>query len=220
MSSVIFLRNVFKSYNHKLIFRDLSLELSSGTLTLIAGPNGAGKSTLLHMMAGLARPTKGTIQLQSNASVGFLGHASSFYPELTAEENLAFWARINNISGMDTDDVLKRTGLSAHAGTIVGFFSRGMAQRLNFARILLLKPALILLDEPFTGIDSDYAKILRQEIINLKMAGTAIAMVSHALTTDIGLADMLAVIKNHRLEYYPQPENYLSLEKCSGAAAI
>lgn len=201
MSAPITLSNVSLFYNEKLILRGFSFSGLEGTLTLVTGANGAGKSSLLRLMAGLERPDIGAIRLRPNLRLAYLGHPTFIYPDLTARQNLAFWAKVHAIANPRAaiEDVLARTGLTAIADERTGSFSRGMAQRLNFSRCLMLEPELFLLDEPFTGLDRDSQAIMRAELGRLRQSGACLYLVSHALAEDSRLADEVFCIRDRRL---------------------
>ena len=155
------LDRVAKLYGAKVIFKDVSCAFASGSVSLLVGGNGAGKSTLMRIMAGLSRPSAGSVRLAESGPraegprLGYLGHATFLYPGLTALENLAFWRTAHGLrlSGAGLSAMLERVGLAAHAHERAGIFSRGMAQRLNLARVLMLEPDLLLLDITMPEID-------------------------------------------------------------------
>ncbi|MDQ4148445.1 MAG: ABC transporter ATP-binding protein [Actinomycetota bacterium] len=137
------------------------IEVSSGDTVALYGPNGSGKSTLLKLFAGLLRPTSGRVLIEGEpprsvrARIGYLGHETYLYPHLTAEENLAFYARLYGIDGNRPRGLLEAVGMAARAGALVHRLSRGEKQRIALARALLHDPDYLLLDEPFTGLDEE-----------------------------------------------------------------
>ena len=171
------LAGIGKLFGARAVLRNISFEVHPGTVTLLVGANGAGKTTLLKIMAGLARPTVGTVERYcEDGGLGYLGHATFIYPGLTALENLAFWSGMH---GNPTDkatlsEALARVELAPFAEERAGTFSRGMAQRLNLARILLQSPPLLLLDEPGTGLDVRSLAILHREIAASRDRGAGI----------------------------------------------
>ena len=195
MTPKISLSRLGKFYGRKPVLRDISREFSG--ITLITGANGAGKSTLLRIIAGLCRPDAGTVSLFG--TVGYLAHATFLYPGLTARENLAFWAGGHGLGNVDLDGLLARVGLEKSAHERVRVFSRGMAQRLNLARILMLGPDILLLDEPATGLDVQSRTFLQEEIGRAAKAGACILMVSHE-EDDAAIADHVLAIRKGRLE--------------------
>ena len=198
------LAGIGKLFGARAVLRNISLEVHPGTVTLLVGPNGAGKTTLLRIMAGLARPTVGTVErLYEDGGLGYLGHATFIYPGLTALENLAFWSGMH---GKPTDRAtlsaaLGRVELSPFAEERAGTFSRGMAQRLNLARILLQSPALLLLDEPGTGLDVRSLAMLHREIAAARDRGAGVVWISHDVAGDAARADRIIAIENRTLGY-------------------
>ena len=199
---VLSLDRVAKFYGDKPVLREVSLSLAAGQVLLVAGENGAGKSTLLKVMAGLSRPSAGTVrQGVDQARVAYLGHATFLYPRLTALENLRFWARIYGVPGDEAalSAALERVGLAAAGHEEAGAFSRGMAQRLSLARVFLTAPQLIFLDEPGTGLDVRSRDVLRAEIRAARDRGAALVWVSHALAEDLACADLVLTLEKGRV---------------------
>jgi heme exporter protein A len=201
------LENIAKVYGERPIIRGVSLELTHGQTLLLTGANGAGKTTLLKIMAGLVQPDSGqlTLELAAGEQVGYLGHQTCIYPELSGLENLSFWARMYDLRGSRATllELLERLGLSAFADEKAGTYSRGMAQRLNLARVLLVKPALLLLDEPATGLDARSRQTLEREIAQAQKAGAGIVWISHQPEADAAKADEVALLENGRLSIKP-----------------
>ncbi len=196
------LRGVTKAFGPRLLFRRIDVALMPGTLSLLAGANGAGKSTLMRIMAGLTRPDAGTVMRRvSDDKLGYMAHATFLYPGLDAEENLMFWARA---AGLDqpaerTKKALETVGLSRHAHERAGIFSRGMAQRLNLARLLLAEPSLILLDEPATGLDVSSRRMLMDLMLQERDKGSAVLWISHNTDDDARHADRILTLENRSL---------------------
>ena len=211
------LRDIARFYGPRLIFKDVSLAVRRGSVTLLAGANGAGKSTLLKIMAGLLLPSAGEVvphraETGTEPRIGYLGHQTFLYPELSALENLRFWARMYASALPDSSfvDILERLELAPFAEEKAGFFSRGMAQRLNLARVFLLKPDILLLDEPGTGLDARSAAILYREVAAARTAGTGVVWITHSPAEDALRADMVALLEGKGLRFYGPAVDFLS----------
>ncbi|MEZ6854426.1 ABC transporter ATP-binding protein [Halodesulfovibrio aestuarii] len=211
------LDKVAKFYGNRLIIKDVSCTVEPGTVTILAGPNGAGKSTLLKIMAGLSEPTAGEVKLTvENDSIGYVGHQTFIYPDLSALENLSFWSSLH---GQKNDEdtllaALDRVELKRFAFERAGCFSRGMAQRLNLARVFLLQPSLILLDEPGTGLDVRSMSILHNEIAAAKERGAGLVWISHSVASDLVRADKVLAIRDKKVEYFGEAQGYTPEAVC------
>ena len=211
------LDKVAKFYGTKLIIKDVTCTVEAGTVTILAGPNGAGKSTLLKIMAGLARPSAGTVECSAgDAGVGYVGHQTFIYPDLSAMENLSFWSSVHdlNIGENELLEALERVELKRFAFERAGTFSRGMAQRLNLARVFLLNPSLILLDEPGTGLDVRSMSILHTEIAAARERGAGLVWISHSVAADLVRADKVLAIRDKRVDYYGPASGYTPEAVC------
>lgn len=205
MAALLELVHVTKLYGEKIVFKNVCHAFEAGSVTLLTGDNGSGKSTLLRVMAGLSLPLEGEVRraalLESRGGIGYVGHATFLYPALTALENLAFWNRAYgmNLSRGELLAGLEHVGLVLQAHERVGVFSRGMEQRLNLARVFLQKPALLLLDEPGTGLDQRSLGLLQQEIIAARDRGACVVLISHDIPRDAPLADERLLLNRGRL---------------------
>jgi heme exporter protein A len=156
-----------RRYGAKRVLRGVDLEVEQGGFTLVTGRNGSGKTTLLRLVAGLAAPTAGTLEVDvERGQLGYLGHEPLVYRELTAIENLRLYARLYRVPepreriGM----LLARFVLWDARNQRAGSYSRGMMQRLALCRALLHEPELLLLDEPYSGLDTEGAELLDREL--------------------------------------------------------
>lgn len=198
-------RGVGKFFGSKLVLKGVSCAAGPGEALLVVGGNGAGKTTLLKILAGLARASAGEVVLgAAPEKVAYLGHATFLYPRLSAEANLLFWGRMYGLapSAADINAVLERVGLARVGAEPAGTFSRGMAQRLNLARVFLIGPSLVFLDEPGTGLDPASQNLLRREIATLKAGGAAIVWVSHHLSADLPFAESVLHLQDAGAAYY------------------
>lgn len=190
--ALVVLRGVAKFHGERLVFKSLDLEIRPGRVLLVVGANGAGKTTLLKVMAGLSKPTAGVVEHPAGrGTLAFLGHQTFLYEDATARENLRFWTGLAglDLSLRELDAVLEQVGLAAFADERAGNFSRGMAQRLNLARVFCLDPALVFLDEPDTGLDARSRAMLAAGIARFRDSGRAVVWVSHHVERDRALAD-------------------------------
>jgi heme exporter protein A len=184
--------------------------LGAGEFLTVFGPNGAGKSTLLRILGGGLRPTSGEVLIggrplrggegDAAARIGMLSHQGFLYGHLTAVENLRFFGRLYALDDLDKriPERLDAVGLLPRGDDPVGTFSRGMRQRLALARTLLHDPELVLLDEPYTGLDAHAADVLRGVLEALKDGRRTVVLVTHALAQGLHLADRVAVQVNGR----------------------
>ena len=187
------------------VLRGVDLSVRAGELQVIAGPNGAGKTTLLRTLAGLSRPSAGTVSVFGHSlrehpeyrrELGLLSHASILYDDLTPRENLVFAGRLYHLQSPEAaaDQALAAVGLTHRAGDPVRRLSRGMVQRVAIARALLHQPRVLLLDEPFTGLDvPSTVRVL--EVLRAQLAaGRALILVTHNLAEVWSLATRISVL--------------------------
>jgi len=204
-------RGLERSFGHVRALRGVDFALDAGDSLAVFGPNGAGKTTLLRILAGLLRPHKGEVLLDGaplertdaahRRRVGLIAHYSLLYDGLTAAENLAFYARLYGLS--DREALVTRTlegvGLADRAGDAVGTFSRGMVQRMAIARALLHEPRIVLLDEPFSGLDQRAAATLRELLMRLRAERRTMVLVTHNIDEGLELATHVAIQVGGRL---------------------
>ena len=156
-------RSLGRRFGAKRVIRDLDLDVAAGGFLVVTGPNGSGKSTLLALLAGLLAPTEGELDVEPGRErIGYLAHEPLVYRELTALENLDLYGRLYHVSERreTIGALLERFGLWEARHERVGSFSRGMQQRLALCRTLLHGPDLLLLDEPYSGLDADAAGLV------------------------------------------------------------
>lgn len=183
------LENIDKRYGGLYALRRVSLEIAAGECVVLAGRNGSGKTTLLRVAARLVRPSSGSITFLDNnkgaiagaSQTGFVAHATMVYDELTAEENLVLFARLLGIAepAARAGTLLAEVGLAERRSSLVRTFSRGMRQRMAIARALLNEPAVLLLDEPATGLDPQGVSWLAMTLRQIRDAGRTIVMSMH-----------------------------------------
>lgn len=188
----------------------VSLRLERGACLALFGPNGAGKTTLLRMLGGLLRPTRGTVTLAGHRLpgdgevrrlVGLISHHTMLYAALTARENVRFAAECQGVVHADAaaSDALTRLKVLDRADTPVRLLSRGLQQRVSIARALVHRPRLVLLDEPYTGLDDVGARALTDALRELKADGAALILVTHHLGEGLALASDAAIMLQGRI---------------------
>ena len=182
----------FKSFGPKKVLRGLNLETESGEIVTLVGNNGSGKTTLLRILTTLDAPDSYNVaeidgfDLSSNkeevrSRVGYLSHNPPYYPELTGVENLKFWLDLNSVENSEEKarNLLAQVGLISFSDDLSGNYSRGMIQRLGFSMAISHSPTTLLLDEPFTGLDSEGTEIIEELLLKQKEDGCSIVIVSH-----------------------------------------
>jgi heme ABC exporter ATP-binding subunit CcmA len=176
---VLAARNLSKRFGHKRVFDRVDVELGEADFLLVTGPNGSGKTTLLRILAGIAAPTAGELELPDRSVVGYLGHEPLVYRELTPLENLHLFGRLYRLPerGERIGMLLERFGLWEVRNERVSTFSRGMQQRLGLCRVLLHDPKLLVLDEPFNALDAAGAELLDRTLEEL--AERALVVATH-----------------------------------------
>jgi heme exporter protein A len=185
----------------------ITFSLNRGQTLVIFGPNGAGKTTLLRVIAGLIRPRQGTAGVDGGRrAIGWIGHQSHLYGQLTVRENLGFWASLYDVPHSVVHDraadLIRRLGLERQEHQQVQTLSRGQTQRVAIARALIHDPPVLLLDEPFTGLDRLAAEELRRLLGELAAAGRASVLVTHSVEEGTELATDIAFMRAGRFESF------------------
>jgi heme exporter protein A len=215
-----------KLYGMRPVLRNVSLNIGQGEYIAVLGPNGAGKTTLLRVLATLVRPDSGSLVIggidalqqpaRSRALIGMVSHQPLVYPDLSAAENLEFYAQLYgvpeeselNLAGGQAprtalksivEEALRRVDLLSRARDPVRTFSRGMVQRLAIARAILHNPPLLLLDEPYTGLDQVSARSLSALLRDLAIVGRAVIMTTHEFGRGLDTVTRAILIKSGRI---------------------
>jgi heme exporter protein A len=204
---------LIKNYGPHPVLRGVSLHVGRGEFLTLVGPNGAGKTTLLRILATLGRPTGGEVRVggwslpqaadRVRPHLGLISHQPLLYAELTAEENLRFFARMYGLvnPAERIDEVLESVDLSDRRHDPVGEFSRGMQQRLAIARAILHRPEVLLLDEPYTGLDQSAAAMLDEVLHAVATAGRTVVMTTHDLARGLATCDRIAILARGQIAF-------------------
>ena len=204
--TMIIVKKLVKRFGLKTILRGVDFEVQPGEFVALLGPNGAGKTTLLRILASLSRPSLGEVNIagyklpqqaaQVRARLGVVSHLPLLYGDLSAEENLRFYARLFGIVNYELriTEVLEMTGLENRRRDLVRTFSRGMQQRLAIGRAVLHDPDVMLFDEPYTGLDQDASSMLDDVLKTVAAQGRTIVMTSHDLARAEDLATRFDIL--------------------------
>ncbi|HEY6360182.1 MAG TPA: ABC transporter ATP-binding protein [Vicinamibacterales bacterium] len=211
--------DVSRHFGRRRALSHVTFRAASGTIVGLLGPNGAGKSTMMAVLATLLQPSAGRVGYGGHeaattgaglrASIGVLGHDLFLYPELTARENLAFFAGLYGLRtpAQAADAALAQADLADRGDDPVSSFSRGMRQRVALERALIHAPRLVLLDEPFTGLDDASTAALVARLDSLRGAGAIVILATHDLDVADGLLDHAVFLRDGRMmESVPRPE--------------
>jgi len=203
---MIDVKKLVKRFGLKPVLRGLDFEVQPGEFVALLGPNGAGKTTFLRILASLSSPSMGEVTIAGyklprqaaavRARLGVVSHLPLLYNDLTAEENLLFYARMYGIqnSGDRITEVLEMVGLEKRRKDLVRTFSRGMQQRLAIGRAVLHDPDVMLFDEPYTGLDQDASSMLDKVLQTVAQQGRTVVMTSHDLARTEDLATRFDIL--------------------------
>ena len=202
------LESVSKLYGAFAALRKVTLDFESGRCYVLLGENGAGKSTLLRILAGLLRPSYGTVAVFGETSpehvrdrIGYMSHAPMLYDEFSALENLRYFADLyRDRACLTPEEALRSVGLDPALSRPVGQYSQGMRQRASLARVLLSQPELLLLDEPFSNMDTGSAQQMLTLLAGLRTQGKTILLTTHQRDLAAPLADYLLTLLAGRVD--------------------
>ncbi len=217
-SPALVAERVTRKYGGRVAVKDVSLTLSAGDCLALFGPNGAGKTTLLRMLGGLLKPNAGTVRLHGNELpgeaetrrlLGVISHRSMLYDALTVRENVMFAAECQGLrdAASATTRALDMLLVLDRADTPVRALSRGLQQRVSIARALVHGPRLVLLDEPYTGLDETGARALTDALRALKASGATVVLITHNLSEGLALATHATIMRAGTFAHeMPRPE--------------
>ena len=210
---VIEVRKLTKAFGHQVALRGVDLQVAEGEFLALFGPNGAGKTTLMRIVASLTRPTGGAVRVRGQdlgkagtalrKQIGLISHNPLLYADLTPDENLRFFARMYEVDehAARIHAVLDQVGLFARRHDPVRTFSRGMVQRLAIARAILHDPAIMLLDEPYTGLDHQAADMLRAVLEDLAASNRTVILTTHNLEQGLEMCDRAAILNRGKVAW-------------------
>lgn len=205
--------NLTKRLGAKQALNNVSFEVAAGDFVALLGPNGAGKTTLLKILALLSGPTTGEIfyngqplrqQAQDlRARIGVISHSSLLYGGMTATENLRFFGKLYGVPDLAAriQQVLEQVGLKYVFRDPVRTYSRGMLQRLAIARAIIHDPDLLLLDEPYTGLDQQAVAVLNEVLRRVAIAGRTVLLVTHSFEQGVELANRVIILVRGQVVY-------------------
>ena len=205
LENAIEVRHLRKAFGTLKAVDGIDFELKQGEFLTVFGPNGAGKTTLIKILAGLTKPSSGTAKVagfdiaeghpEMRKEIGIISHATALYADLTPLENLIFFARMHGLKQPEDRalKVIEEVGLSPRRNDRVRTFSRGMLQRLSIARAVLHDPAILFLDEPFTGLDLHATNVLKEHLQRLHDRHRTILMTTHDISCGLEMCDKVAL---------------------------
>lgn len=195
------------------------MDVAAGEVFTIFGPNGAGKTTLLRVLATLTRPDAGRIVINgfdfvkeaalARSTVGVVMHSSLLYGDLTGRENLRFYGRMFDLPEIENriDEVAERMNVAHRLNDKVRDLSHGLQKRVSFARALLHRPKLLLLDEPETGLDQNTLAIFESLLADYREVGGSVVMTTHSLERGLALADRVAILGGGKFVFIDSSDN-------------
>ncbi len=206
--------NVSKLFGTFAALRQVSVELLSGRCYVLVGENGAGKSTLLRILAGLLRPSFGTVRVfggiepqEARARIGYMSHAPMLYDELTAQENLNYFRNLYpGRQCLTPTEALRQVGLDPKLNRTLGQYSQGMRQRTSLARVLLPVPELLLLDEPFSNMDLESTRQMVELLAGFRHSSRTIVITTHQRELAAPIADWVLTLHAGRVKSF-EPGN-------------
>jgi len=206
-------KGIGKSFGNIHDLRGIDLKVRKGEFLIIIGPNGAGKTTLIKILSTLVKPTSGEGRIVGfdlreeeedlRRNIGMLSHYTFLYENLTAYENLKFYGRLYEVKNIEEKirRVIEEVGLETRLHDTVRTFSRGMKQRLSAARSIIHDPSLLLLDEPYTGLDQWSQKRFKNILKRFHSKGKTIIMTTHNLPSSLELGDRVIILSSGKISH-------------------
>ena len=225
MPSIISLEHITKRFGYRCVLSDISFSIKTGDFIMLIGNNGAGKSTLLRIISTLSKPTHGKITFNGKnkkeslrewrQKIGIISHEHRLYGDLSSEDNLRIFGTLYGVEDLEsnTAQVLLETDLFHVARLPVSNFSSGMKKRLMIARLMLCKPKILILDEPFTGLDQHSKKLFQNYLKVFHQQEGTVIMVTHQLDLGLKLATRVLVLHQQRIQH-DNSASELSIDQC------
>ncbi len=225
MTAILSLENITKRFGYRCVLNDISFSIRTGEFVTLIGNNGAGKSTLLRIISTLSKPTHGRITFNGTnqneglrewrQNIGIISHENRLYGDLSSVDNLRVFGTLYGVEDIEsnTDQVLQKTDLLHVARMPVGNFSSGMKKRLMIARLMLCKPEILILDEPFTGLDQHSNQLFQNYLTAFHRHGGTVIMVTHQLEVGLKLATRVLVLHQQRIQHDNSAKE-LSIDQC------
>jgi len=225
MPAILSLEHITKRFGYRCVLNDISFSIETGEFVTLIGNNGAGKSTLLRIISTLSKPTHGRITFNGTnqkeslrewrQKIGIISHENRLYGDLSSVDNLRVFGTLYGVEDLEsnTDQVLQKTDLLHVARLPVGNFSGGMKKRLMIARLMLCKPDILILDEPFTGLDQHSNQWFQNYLTAFHQQGGTVIMVTHHLELGLKLATRVLVLHQQCIQHDNSATD-LSIDQC------
>ena len=225
MPAILSLEHITKRFGYRCILNDKSFSIETGEFVTLIGNNGAGKSTLLRIISTLSKPTHGRITFNGTnqkeslrewrQKIGIISHENRLYEDLSSVDNLRVFGTLYDVEDLEsnTNQVLQKTDLLHVSRLPVANFSSGMKKRLMIAKLMLCKPEILILDEPFTGLDQHSNQWFQNYLTTFHQQGGTVIMVTHQLELGLKLATRLLVLHQQRIQH-DNSTSELSIDQC------
>jgi ABC-2 type transport system ATP-binding protein len=211
--SAVVVNHIFKSYGEKTAVNDISFTVNTGEIFGLIGPNGAGKTSTIRMIMNIIRPDAGEVAIlgkrlseASKNQIGYLPEERGLYRKLSVIDSILYLATLKGMARRaaesKADDLLRQTGMLPHKNKKIEELSKGMGQIIQFIVTIIHDPKLVILDEPFSGLDPANTELLKEMISNLKRQGTTVILSTHGMNDVEELCDRLLMINNGRSVLY------------------
>ena len=225
MSALLNLEDVSKRFGFRNILKDINFSINTGEFVMLIGNNGAGKSTLLRIISSLMKPSKGQINFRGTKQndnllewlriMGNITHENRLYSDLNSKDNLRIYGNLYGVKQLDSkiDEVLSKIDLAHVALLPVRNFSSGMKKRLMIGRLMLYNPEILILDEPYTGLDQNSFQWFQEYLQQFHQKGYTVLMATHQFALGLELATRVLVLDHQNIKYDVSSEG-LSVERC------